>query len=122
MKTIRLTEKSKHNLTGKTIYNVGDDYITLSDGMRIYLSEDEIADIGGEFIPKTIELPDSFFPYHMVEVIRGGNETLYPLTIFGFDGNIVYEATTNTYELRDNADKDYLREIGQYLCNNFKTI
>lgn len=54
MKTIRLTEESKRSLTGKTIHNVGDDYITLSDGMRIYLSEDEIADIGGEETPKPV--------------------------------------------------------------------
>lgn len=85
--------------------------------------QNNVYDVNAQFISdvQTIELPESFFPCHMVEITFGDEES-YPVTIFGFDGNTVYEANTNIYELRDNADKDYLREIGQYLCNNFKTI
>jgi len=38
----KLTEQAKQMLTGRRIHEVGDDYITLDNGHRIYLTEEEI--------------------------------------------------------------------------------
>jgi hypothetical protein len=48
MKAIKLSDDAKLNLNGKRIIAVGDDYITLDDGCRIYLDESEIDMLGSE--------------------------------------------------------------------------
>jgi len=42
MNTIIFLEETKQSLIGKKIITVGDDYIELDNGCRIYISEDEI--------------------------------------------------------------------------------
>ena len=48
MRTIRLNEDAKDTLLGKKVIAVGDDYIQLDNGTRIYLDEYEIDMLGGE--------------------------------------------------------------------------
>lgn len=54
MKQIRLTLQVRRELKGKTITYVGNDYIVLDNGCRIYLDDDEIDMLGGEMIPPDV--------------------------------------------------------------------
>jgi hypothetical protein len=42
MTTIKLTEEAKESLIGRKIIEVGDNYIVLDNGCRIYLDESEL--------------------------------------------------------------------------------
>jgi hypothetical protein len=48
MKTSRISEDAKKSLVNKRIISVGDDYIQLDNGSRIYLDESEIEMLGSE--------------------------------------------------------------------------
>jgi hypothetical protein len=45
MKIAKLTAEASQMLIGKKIISTGDDYITLDNGCRIYLDEDEIINL-----------------------------------------------------------------------------
>jgi hypothetical protein len=45
MITIKFTEETKEYLIGRMIINVGDNYIVLDNGCRIYLDESEIQNL-----------------------------------------------------------------------------
>lgn len=53
MKTIKLSNEGKESLIGKRIIDAGDDYIKLDNGLCVYLSEDEIDNIGSCPLVKT---------------------------------------------------------------------
>lgn len=42
MTTAKLTAEAINSLIGRTIYNAGDNWIQLDNGLRIYLADDEI--------------------------------------------------------------------------------
>jgi hypothetical protein len=42
MSNTKLTDQAKEMLIGRRIYEVGDTYITLDNGHRIYLTDEEI--------------------------------------------------------------------------------
>ena len=48
MKTSRISEDAKKSLVNKRIISIGDDYIELTNGLRIYLDENEIEMLGSE--------------------------------------------------------------------------
>jgi hypothetical protein len=48
MDTVKLSQDTKEELIGKKIIAVGDNYIALDNGCRIYLDEDEINMLGSE--------------------------------------------------------------------------
>ena len=46
MKTIKVSKETKKSLLGLKITNVGDDYIELEGGIRVYIDEAEIEMLG----------------------------------------------------------------------------
>jgi hypothetical protein len=48
MKKIRLSKETKQNLLGLKVSNVGDDYIELEGGIKVYIDEAEIEVLGAE--------------------------------------------------------------------------
>jgi hypothetical protein len=48
MKKIRIADEVRQSLINKRIISVGDDYIELTNGLRIYLDENEIEMLGSE--------------------------------------------------------------------------
>lgn len=63
MKIYKLSNKTKQSLIGKTIIDCGDDYITLDDGCRIYLDDDEVNHLGSEPIECQFDNHDSSLLY-----------------------------------------------------------
>jgi len=49
MTNTHLNASTAKELTGRTIASVGNDYIQLNNGLRIYLSEDEIKHLNNEY-------------------------------------------------------------------------
>lgn len=45
MITIKFTEEAKESLIGRKIIDIGDNYIVLDNGCRIYLDESEIQNL-----------------------------------------------------------------------------
>lgn len=43
--TTEMTDATKEGIVGKTIVRVGDNWIQLDNGLRIYLGEDEVSHI-----------------------------------------------------------------------------
>jgi hypothetical protein len=58
MDTVKLSDKAKLELVGKKITVVGDNYIMLDNGCRIYIDEDEINMLGSAPIEKIFMIID----------------------------------------------------------------
>jgi hypothetical protein len=67
---------------------------------------------------KNIELPPEFFPATLVEIDYSQDE-IYPVTVYGFDGNTIYHERTNIFLMRDEENITSIAEIGEYICNVF---
>ena len=48
MKTIRISTEIRKQLVGRSVINVGDDYLDFDNGVRIYIDEGEIDSLGAE--------------------------------------------------------------------------
>jgi hypothetical protein len=64
-----------------------------------------------------IELPYEFFPASLVVIDYSSTEEVYPVTIYGFDGNEIYQERTNIFLMRDEENITSIAEIGEYICN-----
>jgi hypothetical protein len=64
-----------------------------------------------------ITLPPHFFPATQVVLDYSSVDETYPITIFGFDGNELYQERTNIYLMRDEEHINSIADIGEYLCN-----
>jgi hypothetical protein len=64
-----------------------------------------------------IELPYEFFPASLVVIDYSSTEEIYPVTVYGFDGNEIYQERTNIFLMRDEENITSIAEIGEYICN-----
>lgn len=69
---------------------------------------------------KTIHLPTEFFPATEVIIDYDHENEVYPVIIYGFDGNTIYEERTNIYLMKEEENISSIAEIGNYLCKVFK--
>lgn len=68
---------------------------------------------------KNIDLPPEFFPATTVTIDYSSTEEIYPITVYGFDGNEIYHERTNIFLMRDEENITSIAEIGEYICNVF---
>ena len=69
----------------------------------------------------TIELPEEFFFSLQVHIVAEQDDLEYPIFVYGFDGNMIFDESTTIHALCDMED-DLLSRIGEYLVQNWRTI